>query len=172
MISKWVAARLQSAGGRTNATGGAAGAAGGMTEPAVFAQYCAEVLQLAGGSAACDALRAIALGSAEAVSPPPSMLHPHGLPSDMTALIRLGFRCDQKVLQMHYCTAYDAKLQPPGRGGIPTNNWMRDDCLGGSRQLKPVFDGLRALPGGEKTRDLLLMVISVRVTGYYSTVVA
>jgi len=43
----------------------------------------------------CDTLRTIALSAADA------------------------------VLQMHYCAAYDSTLQPPGKGGIPTNNWMR-----------------------------------------------
>merc|ERR1712032_142585 len=47
---------------------------------------------------------------------------------------------------MHYCEAADAPLR--GRS-MPTNNWMRDDRLGGLRSdtddmLQPVFDGLLA----------------------------
>ena len=50
---------------------------------------------------------------------------------------------------MHYSAPYDAKLQPPaGPGGIPTNNWMRDDCLGGEAQLGTVFAGLQRQDGG------------------------
>jgi hypothetical protein len=32
-----------------------------------------------------------------------------------------------------------------GTGGIPTNNWMRDDCLGGTAQVAPVFEDLYRL---------------------------
>lgn len=88
-------------------------------EAAVFAQYCTEVLGLPSGSGACATLRKIALGSSEA------------------------------VLHMHYCEVYDSKLQPAtgGKGGIPTNNWMRDDCLGGSSQVAPVFAMLEKTDG-------------------------
>ena len=37
----------------------------------------------------------------------------------------IALRAADAVLQMHYCAAYDSTLQPPGKGGIPTNNWMR-----------------------------------------------
>eukprot|EP01043_Picozoa_sp_COSAG02_P058619 COSAG02_NODE_7328_length_3061_cov_5.107698_2_plen_186_part_00 len=34
------------------------------------------------------------------------------------------------------------RMSTIGTGGIPTNNWMRDDCLGGTEQVAPVFDDL------------------------------
>ena len=34
------------------------------------------------------------------------------------------------------------RMSTIGTGGIPTNNWMRDDCLGGTEQVAPVFEDL------------------------------
>ena len=86
-----------------------AGSAAGLDElpdeAAVFEKYCADVLGL-NGTESCDVLRSIALQSADA------------------------------VLQMHYCQQYDTQLQPDagGKGGIPTNNWMRCEFSSNSRQ--------------------------------------
>ena len=122
VVSKWVMGQLMTSPVETDAattatatTATTAAAPPANTEPAVFAQYCVEVLKLEGdaGTAACSVFRGIALASSDA------------------------------VLKMHYSAPYDAKLQPPtGPGGIPANNWMRDDCLGGDAQLGPVFAGL------------------------------
>jgi len=42
----------------------------------------------------------------------------------------------EAVLKGRYCEAYDRHLN---ENSTPTNNWLRDDHLGGRRQLKPIF---------------------------------
>ena len=45
------------------------------------------------------------------------------------------------MLRMHYCEAYDAARLRRYGALMPTNNWMRDDELGGLSQLAPSDDG-------------------------------
>ncbi len=56
----------------------------------------------------------------------------------------IGFRqlCDlaqEAVLKGRYCQGYDAQYQEKV---MPVENWLRDDHIGGERQLKPIFDYL------------------------------
>ncbi|MFI4910169.1 MAG: hypothetical protein ACIAQZ_00735 [Sedimentisphaeraceae bacterium JB056] len=60
-----------------------------------------------------------------------------GLDADNTARFRKFVElCDEAMLKGHYCSAFD-KNRPLNI--IPTNNWTRDDRLGGINQLGPVL---------------------------------
>ena len=125
VVSKWVAARLHPSASSSNS------GAELPTEAQVFARFCAEELGLNQSTAEAQGGAATAARGA----------------SVCAALRRLALASSSAVLHMHYCAAYDSTLQPPGKGGIPTNNWMRDDCLGGDAQLKPVFSSLHHTNG-------------------------
>lgn len=58
--------------------------------------------------------------------------------ADCSAFYNASILSQSSILQMRYCKAYDTSLN---NTYMPTNNWMRDDRLGGLEQLQNLSYG-------------------------------
>lgn len=58
--------------------------------------------------------------------------------ADCSAFYNASILSQSSILQMRYCKAYDTSLK---NTYMPTNNWMRDDRLGGLEQLQNLSYG-------------------------------